>query len=266
MLHRRAEHGRNRHGVGHPRQNPVCRDIRLFLLHALTIFLRMAAISGANIKLAGTHVGVSIGEDGPSQMALEDMAMMCAEPNYTVVYTSDATAAWRATELAIRHMGPCYLRLARPPTPVFYSPNEEFAIGKCKVLRRSDRDRAIIVTRGVTLGEALTAYEELRQEEIAVSIIDLFSIQPNDRGVLSQASRAAGDIVITVEDHYPHGGLGDAVLAALAEERVTVHKLAVREIPHSGKPNELLQRYGLSVGQIAETVRKAITQVSAATR
>lgn len=120
-------------------------------------FLRMAAISGANIKLAGTHVGVSIGEDGPSQMALEDIAMMCAEPNCTVLYPSDATAAWCATQLAIQHKGPCYLRLARPPTPVLYGPHEEFVIGKCKILRQSDRDRALIVTGGVALWEALAA-------------------------------------------------------------------------------------------------------------
>lgn len=198
-------------------------------------------------------------------MVLEDIAMMCAEPNHTVLYPSDAAASWRATQLAIRHLGPCYLRLARPPTPVFYRPEEEFAIGKCKILRQSDRDRAVIVTGGVTLEEALKAYEELRREGIAVSIIDLFSIQPIDRKALIDASRAVGGVVITVEDHYARGGLGDAVLGALAEQSVTAHKLAVREIPHSGKANELLERYGISAGYIAETVRKAVTRASAAT-
>jgi transketolase len=221
-------------------------------------FIRMAAISGANIKLAGTHVGVSIGEDGPSQMGLEDIAMTCAEPNFTVLYPSDATAVWRATELAMRHQGPVYLRLGRPASPVFYGPQESFAIGKAKVLRQSDGDRAAIITGGVTLAEALSAYEQLLQEGLHVRIIDVFSIQPIDSETLIEASRATGGIVITVEDHYAHGGLGDAVLAALARERVRLYKLAVRDIPHSGKPAELLDRYGISARHILETARRAI--------
>jgi transketolase len=218
-------------------------------------FLRMAAISGSNIKLAGTHVGVSIGEDGPSQMGLEDLAMMCAEPNYTVLYPSDATATWRAVELVARRQGPCYLRLARPNSPILYGPDEEFAIGKCKVLRQSQQDRALVVTGGVTLAEVLSAYEELKKQSVAIRVIDLFSIQPIDRETLIAGARAAGGVVITVEDHYAHGGLGDAVLAALAEERVVVHKMAVREIPRSGKPKELLERYGISAHQIVERVK-----------
>jgi transketolase len=225
-------------------------------------FLRMAAIGGANIKLGGTHVGVSIGEDGPSQMGLEDIAMTCAEPNCTVLYPSDATAAWRATELAMQHHGPCYLRLARTATPVFYSADENFAIGKCKVLRQSAHDAALIVTGGVTLAEALSAFEQLRGEGIPVRVIDLFSIQPIDREELIKASREVGGIVITVEDHYAHGGLGDAVLAALAEDRVSVHKLAVREIPHSGKPHELMDRYGISARHIADLARNLLRQPS----
>lgn len=225
-------------------------------------FLRMAAISGSNIKLAGTHVGVSIGEDGPSQMGLEDLAMMCAEPNYTVLYPSDATATWRATELVVNHKGPCYLRLGRPATPVVYGPQEKFEIGKCKVLRQSDSDRALIVTGGVTLAEALKACDQLKADGLAVRVIDLFSIQPIDRETLIQASRATGGVVITVEDHYAHGGLGDAVLAALAEERVTLEKLAVREIPHSGKAAELLDRYGISAAHIVEAVRKVTSKTA----
>jgi transketolase len=221
-------------------------------------FLRMAAISGVNIKIGATHVGVSIGEDGASQMGLEDIAMTCAEPNWTVLYPSDATAAWRATELAMQHPGPCYLRFARPASPVFYSANESFAIGKCKVLRQSAHDGALIVTGGVTLAEAVSAYEQLQGEGIPVRVIDLFSIQPIDREELRKASREVGGIVITVEDHYAHGGLGDAVLAALAEDRVSVHKLAVREIPHSGKPHELLDRYGISARHIANLARNLL--------
>ncbi len=242
---------------------PFASTFACFLTRAYD-FVRMAAIGGANIKLAGTHVGVSIGEDGPSQMGLEDLAMMCAEPNWTVLYPSDATAAWRATELAIGRDGPCYLRLGRPATPIFYGPDERFEIGKCKMLRRSDRDRALVVAGGVTVKEALVAYDQLRTEGTDVSVIDLFSIQPIDRETLIEASRAAGGIVITVEDHYAHGGLGDAVLSALAEESVRVHKLAVREIPHSGKPAELLDRYGISAAHIVKVVRTATRQKSGA--
>src|SRR5262249_26062905 len=144
-------------------------------------FIRMAAISNLNIKLAGTHAGVSIGEDGPSQMGLEDLAMMCAEPNFTVLYPADATSAWRATGLAAQLRGPCYMRLGRPAAPILYGPEETFAVGKCKVLRRSDSDRAAIVAAGVTVFEALAAYEELQKESTPVRVIDLFSVQPIDR-------------------------------------------------------------------------------------
>jgi transketolase len=245
---------------------PFASTFGCFLTRAYD-FLRMAAIGGANVKFAGTHVGVSVGEDGPSQMALEDIAMTCAEPNYTVLYPSDATAAWRATELATEHHGPCYLRLARPATPIFYEADERFTIGKCKVLRQSANDRALIVTGGVTLAEALSACEQLGHEGIDIRVIDLFSIQPIDREALIKASREVGGIVITVEDHYLHGGLGDAVLAALAEEeRVSVHKLAVREIPRSGKPHELMDRYGISAHHIANLARNLLHQPSERTR
>lgn len=221
-------------------------------------FMRMAAISGSNIKLAGTHVGVSIGEDGPSQMAMEDIAMSCAEPNYTVLYPSDATSTWRAVELLARHRGPCYLRLGRPNSPVVYGPDEQFEIGKSKVVRQSAKDRALIVTGGVTLAEALAAHDELQKAGISVRVIDLFSIQPIDRDALIAAARAVGGVVITVEDHYPHGGLGDAVLSALATERVAVHKMAVREIPRSGKPKELLDHFGISARHVVDKVRSVV--------
>ena len=199
-------------------------------------FIRLAAISNLNIKIVGTHCGVSIGEDGPTQMGLEDLAMSCAEPDFTVLYPADATSAWKATALIAEQSGPCYLRLGRPKSPILYGPDEQFAIGKCKVLRKSDKDKALVVAGGVTVFEALAAYDQLQKEGISVRVIDLFSVQPLDRDELIASARAAGGIVITVEDHYAHGGLGDAVLWALAEERVRAYKLAVREIPHSGKP------------------------------
>lgn len=238
---------------------PFAATFGCFLTRAYD-FTRMAAIGRSNIKLAGTHVGVSIGEDGPSQMALEDIAMMCAEPDIAVLYPSDATSAWRAVELAMDCRGPVYLRLGRPASPVIYGPDERFEIGKCKTVRRSDRDRAVIVTGGVTLFEALAACDELKKEDIAVRVIDLFSIQPIDREALIEASRETGGNIITVEDHYAHGGLGDSVMAALAGERVEVRKLAVRGIPHSGKPAELLDIFGISRRHIADAVRQSVAR------
>ena len=219
-------------------------------------FIRMAAISNLNIKLVGTHAGVSIGEDGPSQMGLEDLAMMCAQPNFTVLYPADATSAWRATELIAQHRGPCYLRIGRPAAPILYSEDDPFAIGKCKVLRKNGHDRALVVAAGVTVFEALAAHDQLLKQGIPIRVIDLFSVQPIDRDQLIASAREAGGIVITVEDHYTHGGLGDAVLAALAGEPVRVHKLAVREISHSGKLQELLDRHGISASHIVEAVKQ----------
>ncbi len=222
-------------------------------------FLRIAAVSGTNIKLVGTHAGASIGEDGPTQMGLEDLAMVCAQPNYTVLYPSDGVSAWRATEAAAAVKGPVYIRTSRPKTPVIYGNDEKFEVGRAKVLRHSDHDRATIVAAGVTVFEALKAHALLAGEGIAVRVIDLYSVQPIDRETLCGAARATGGLVVTVEDHYAHGGIGDAVLAALAAERVEVHKLAVREIPRSGRPDELLEKYGISARAIVEQV-KALVQ------
>ena len=221
-------------------------------------FIRVAAISKLNLKLAGTHVGVSIGEDGPTQMGLEDLAMIGAEPDFTCLYPADATSAWQATRLIAESSGPGYLRLGRPNAPILYGPDEQFSIGKCKVLRRGERDRALVVAAGVTVFEALAAYEELKKAGIEVRVIDLFSVQPIDRQELAASARAAGGVVVTVEDHYAHGGLGDAVLSALASERVKAVKLAVREIPRSGKPKELIDLFGISSRHIVEAVRASL--------
>jgi transketolase len=217
-------------------------------------FIRMACVGGNAVKFAGTHVGVSIGEDGPSQMGLEDIAMMCAQPRMTVLYPCDATSAWRATELAADHPGPFYLRLGRPDAPIVYGPDESFEVGRCKILRQSDRDRALVVAAGVTVTEALAAHDELARGGIPIRVIDLFSVQPIDRETLSASARACQGIVVTVEDHYAHGGIGDAVLNALADQRCVVHKLAVRETPRSGKSKELLDRYGISARHIVAAV------------
>lgn len=221
-------------------------------------FIRMAAISQSNIKLVGTHVGVSIGEDGPSQMGLEDLAMMAAQPGMTVLYPSDGTCMYRLVESAANQKGLVYLRAGRPKSPVLYGPDEQFPIGGCKVLRQSAKDALTIVAAGVTLFEALKAYDKLKANGVAVRVIDLYSIVPIDRMTLLESASATHGRLLTVEDHYAHGGLGDAVLAAVGSEGVRVHKLAVRAIPHSGKPDELIEHYGIGARSIVEATQHII--------
>jgi transketolase len=219
-------------------------------------FIRMAAISQLNVKFGGTHVGISIGEDGASQMGLEDLAMFGAEPNYTVLYPTDATSAWAATMLAAEHTGPTYIRLGRPNQSILYGPDEKFEIGKAKVIRQGKNDRALVVAAGVTLFEALKAYDELKKNGIEIRVVDLFSVQPIDHETLIASARAAGNNVITVEDHYAHGGLGDAVQSALSPEGIRVRKIAVTHIPHSGTPQELIEKFGISSKAIVAAVRQ----------
>ena len=218
-------------------------------------FIRMAAISGSNIKLVGTHVGVSIGEDGPSQMGLEDIAMMAAQPGVVVLYPADATCTYWLVEAAAAHKGMVYLRAGRPKAPVIYGPEERFKIGGSKVLRQSAADVLTIVAAGVTLFEALKAYDQLKAAGISVRVIDLYSIAPIDRATLLESAKATQGRILTVEDHYAHGGLGDAVLSAVATEGLRVHKLAVRTIPHSGTPNELVDHFGIGARSIVEAVK-----------
>jgi len=217
-------------------------------------FIRMAAISNVNIKMAGSHAGVSIGEDGPSQMALEDLAMMRAQPNITVLYPCDGVSTDRLIERAAYHPGPVYMRTSRPKTPVIYGPNETFEIGGLKVVRQSADDAATVIGAGVTLFEALKAYDELQKQRITIRVIDLYSLQPVDAATLLRCARETKGRLITVEDHYAGGGVGDAVAAAVATEGFTVKRLAVREIPRSGTPDELLDRYGISARHIVAAV------------
>ena len=238
---------------------PFAATFACFLTRAAD-FLRMAAISRSNIKVVGTHAGVSIGEDGPSQMGLEDLAMTCAEPDFTVLYPSDAVSAWQATRLIAGMQGPAYLRAARPSTPILYPADEKFQIGKCKVLRAGSHDQVTIVAAGVTIFEALSACDRLAGEGIAVRVIDLFSVQPIDAETLRDAAAATGGRIVTVEDHYAHGGIGDAVLSALSDQRVMLRKLAVESIPRSGAEKELLDRYGISAGHIVAAVKALLAE------
>jgi transketolase len=217
----------------------------------------MAAISRADIRLSGSHAGVSIGEDGPSQMALEDMAMMRSVPGCAVLYPCDGMSTERlVVEMTKRH-GMAYMRTSRPKTPVIYGPEETFPIGGSKVLRESDRDVATVVGAGVTVFEALKAYDQLKSEGINIRVIDAYSVQPIDADTMLQAANDTGGTIITVEDHYAAGGLGDAVSEAVAEAGFAVRRLAVREIPRSGQPDELIDRYGISARHIANAVRLA---------
>ncbi len=236
---------------------PFAATFACFLTRAYD-FIRMSAISQANIKLMGSHSGVSIGEDGPSQMGLEDIAMMSTQPGVTVLYPSDAVCAYHLVQAAASHEGMVYIRTSRPKTPILYNNDDIFHIGGSKILRQSDQDRLTIVTAGVTLFEALKAYDELATAGINVRIVDLYSIVPIDSSTLLECARATSNTFLTVEDHYAHGGLGDAVLNALSGEGIRLHKLAVREIPHSGKPDELLDRYGISARIIVETAKRLV--------
>jgi transketolase len=218
-------------------------------------FIRMAAISGLNIKMAGSHAGVSIGEDGPSQMALEDLAMMRAQPNIAVLYPCDAVSTERLVEKMAYHPGPAYMRTSRPKTPVIYGPDETFEIGGLKVVRESAEDVATVIGAGITLVEALKAYDELKAKGTSIRVVDLYSLQPIDVATLIRCAKATKGRLITVEDHYAAGGIGDAVATAVAPAGFTVQRLAVREIPRSGKPDELIDHYGISARHIVKAVQ-----------
>src|ERR1700722_2933188 len=219
--------------------------------------VRMAAISRSNINLCGSHCGVSIGEDGPSQMALEDLAMFRAIPTASVFYPSDAVAAERLTEEMARRAGICYLRTSRPKTPVLYSADEKFPVPGLKVHGAGASDQATIVGAGVTLYEGLKAAEQLKARGIAVRVINLYCVKPLDTAALADNVRATGGRLVTVEDHYAEGGIGEAVLAALALAGVTltgVRHLSIDRVPHSGKPEELVEAFGISAKHIVEAV------------
>jgi transketolase len=220
--------------------------------------LRMAAISRSNVKLCGSHAGVSIGEDGPSQMGLEDLALFRALPDSVVLYPADGTATDACVLLAGRHRGLVYLRTTRGKTPAIYDPDEPFVVGGLKVVRSSERDALTIVAAGITLHEALAAHAELAGAGIAVRLIDLYSVKPVAADALREAAQATGNRLLVVEDHYPEGGLGDAVREAVSPAGVRVHHLAVREIPHSGPPRRLLEHYGIGRGAIVTAARGLI--------
>ena len=218
--------------------------------------IRMGAIGSASLKLVGSHAGVSIGQDGPSQMGLEDIALMRALPDSCVLYPSDAVSTWQLVmAMAEYEQGICYLRTTRMATPVIYDNEEQFPIGGCKVLRSSDKDSACIIGAGITVHEALAAYEQLKADGIAVAVIDLYSIKPLDQRTIETVARASGKRIITVEDHYLQGGLGEAVTYALRNTDIHIDCLAVSKLPRSGAPEKLLAYEAIDAASIMRAVR-----------
>jgi transketolase len=239
---------------------PFASTFAAFLTRAYD-FIRMAAVSRANIHLVGSHAGVSIGEDGPSQMGLEDLAMMRAVFGSTVLYPCDANQAAQLTAAMAKHGGIVYQRTTREKTPVIYSPDEQFTIGGSQVLRQSEHDQATIVAAGVTVHEALKAYDQLLSDHITVRIIDAYSVKPIDNETLFAAAQEAGGKIITVEDHWPEGGLGEAVLEAFTQidkPLPQIVKLAVTSMPGSGTPAQLMEEAGISAHDIVQAVKTLV--------
>jgi transketolase len=221
----------------------------------------MAAVSQARMNICGSHAGVSIGEDGPSQMGLEDLAAFRAVHNSTVLYPSDAVQTAQLVALmADLDKGIAYLRTTRGNTEVIYGPDETFEIGGSKVLRSSDDDKVTIVAAGITLHESLKAADALASEGINARVIDLYSVKPIDSATLAEAARATDGRVLTVEDHWAEGGIGDAVAAALGEAQLDTPlrlvKIAVTSMPGSAKPDECIAAAGLDAESIAGAARK----------
>jgi len=220
--------------------------------------IRMSQYSEANIKFVGSHAGVSIGEDGPSQMGLEDIAMFRTILGSVVLYPCDAVSTEKLVEEAAKHKGIVYLRTTRKDTPILYESRDEFSIGGSKILRKNQNDAVTLVAAGITVFEALKAYEELQKEGIWVRVIDLYSIKPPDIAALKKAAKDTKTI-ITVEDHFAEGGLGEAVASALSESNTPVYMLAVRKIPKSGKPEELLDYEEISKTAIVKRIKEILS-------
>jgi len=220
-------------------------------------FARMAAVSRADIRLVGSHAGVSIGQDGPSQMGLEDLASFRAIHASTVLYPSDPNQTAKLVSAMADRRGVVYMRTTRGDTPVLYEADEDFAIGGSRVLRSSADDAVTVVAAGITLHEAVKAAEVLASEGISVRLVDLYSLKPIDEAGLIEAARATDGRLVTVEDHWPEGGLGEAVVGALAGAGLTlrVTRLAVEGMPTSGTPDELLGLAGIDAEHIAAAVR-----------
>ena len=249
-------------GMSVRKRVPFASSFAAFMSRAYD-FIRMAAISRANIRLTGSHAGVSIGEDGPSQMALEDLAMMRAVHGSTVLHPSDANQTAKLVTQMADTQGISFLRTLRPSTPVIYGPDEAFPIGGSKVVRSSDDDQVTVVAAGITVHNANEACDELQREGVSVRLIDAYSVKPIDADTLREAARSTGGRVVVAEDHWPEGGLGEAVLSALSEdgtEGLHFEHLAVNNLPGSGSPDELMDAAGISASHIADAARRLLNE------
>jgi len=242
----------------------ACRDRCVAFISTFACFLtrafdnfRMGVISQTNLNVVGSHCGVSIGEDGPSQMALEDLAMFRSLPGCTVFYPTDAVATERAVELAANTKGITFIRVSRPATRIMYANDETFAIGKAKVVRKSDSDAVLVIAAGITMDQAVDAAAKLAEEGVNVRLMDPFTIKPIDKEAILANAKECGGKIITVEDHYPEGGIGDAVLDVIAEEKdIVLRKMCVREVPRSGPPLVLLEKFGIGTQCIIKSVKE----------
>jgi transketolase len=246
---------------------PFVSTFAAFLTRAYD-FIRMAAVSRADIRLCGSHAGVSIGEDGPSQMGLEDLAMMRAVHGSTVLYPCDANQTAKLVAAMADREGIVYLRTTRAATPVIYEADEEFEIGGSRVVRSSEDDDVAIVAAGITVSAALAAADALEEEGIRARVVDLYSLKPIDADALRAAAEVTGGRLVVVEDHWPEGGLGEAVLSVFAESEdgPRVAHLAVSAMPGSGKPAELLAAAGIDAGHIADSARRLVGAPTGAVR
>ena len=245
-------------GMQVQRWKPFVATFAAFLARAYD-FVRMAQISQADLSLCGSHAGVSIGEDGPSQMALEDLAEFRAIHGSTVLYPSDANQTAKLLALLVDQPGISYLRTTRGNTPVIYDAGDEFEIGGSRIVRGGSGDDLVtIIGAGITLHEAVEAADALAADGIGARVIDLYSVKPIDGATVVEAARATGGRVIVVEDHWPEGGLGDAVLSALADSGIPLRltKLAVRDLPGSGTPDQLLTAAGIDASAIVDAARQ----------
>jgi len=214
-------------------------------------FIRMAIYSGSNIKINGSHAGISIGEDGASQMGLEDISMFLSIPHSVILYPSDAVSAENCVAEQVKHKGISYIRTTRAKTPVIYNNNEKFPIGGLKVVKKSRKDKVLVIGAGITLHEAIKAHEVLKKKNINIRVIDLYCVQPVDKKALLRNAKDCKNKVMVVEDHY-YGGLGCVVGSVVGK----IEHLYVKEIPRSGKPEALLKKFNIDSTAIIKAVNK----------
>lgn len=244
----------------------ACRDRTVAFASTFATFftrafdqIRMGAISQTNVNFVGSHCGVSIGEDGPSQMGLEDIAMFRTIPGSTIFYPSDAVSCERAVELSANKKGICFIRTSRPATEILYGNDEVFEIGKSKLVKKSTNDSVLLIGAGVTLYEALEAAKELEKSGVFCRVLDPFTVKPIDKEAIIKNAKECGGRIVVVEDHYTQGGLGEAVFGAVAEERNIISKhLSVKEVPRSGPPTVLLDVFGISSKHIVNAVNEIV--------